>query len=113
MKRLLPAAAAIAVTLAVAPALAQSPTPPGSSPSPRAESPSTSSTFSDTQLQSYAAAKAEIDRLGQSASASQRSTILQRHNIDASTYASIERAARQDRTLAQRIASLPSHTRQE
>lgn len=111
MNRILPVAAALAVALVAAPALAQSPSQPSQTPAPRAESPSTS--FTDVQLRSYAAAKAEIDRLGQSASASQRSAVLQRHNIDATTYASIERAARQDRTLAQRIASLPSPTRQE
>lgn len=110
MNRILPAAAAIAVTLVAAPAFAQTP-PPSQTPAPRAESPSTS--FTDVQLRSYAAAKGEIDGLGQNASASQRSAVLQRHNIDAATYASIERAARQDRTLAQRIASLPSATRQE
>jgi len=118
MKRLLPAATAIALAFAAAPALAQSSGQQGQMQTPQAQAPQTqtpaprsesqSTNFTEAQLRAYAAAKADVDRLGQNRTEAQTAAVLQRHNIDATTYASIERAARTDRTLAQRIASLPS-----
>lgn len=103
---LLPATAAIAVACAViaTPAFGQA-----QQPAPSAQAAS----YSDAQLRAYAAAKAELDRLGQAATDAQRLQVLGRHNLDAATYTAIAAAARTDRSLAQRIASLETTTRQQ
>jgi hypothetical protein len=84
-----------------------------------AQSQATSS-FTDEQLQHYAAARAEIAPL-QAALASQTpeqqqqttaqiARVLQRHGVTAEDFNAISRAASTDRTLASRIAGMQSTT---
>jgi hypothetical protein len=73
----------------------------------------TAATYTDAQIQAFAAASAEIDPISRSlptASATQRTeaaarirTVLQQHNLDSNTYNSIAAQAQTDTALAARI----------
>jgi len=70
-------------------------------------------TYSDAQLQSFVAAREEIQQLtpGQTTEQQQQnqiriSQILQSNNIDANTYNAIATASRSDQALSNRIAAL-------
>jgi hypothetical protein len=74
---------------------------------------SAAATYTDAQIQAFAAASAEIDPISRSlptASATQRTeaatqirAVLQRHNLDSNTYNSIAAQAQTDTALAARI----------
>ena len=99
--------AALALALSTGAAMAQTPASPPAA---------TQSSFSDAQLQAFAAASLEIDPISRalpSATAAQRTqattqirTILQRHNIDSATYNAIAARAQSDQEFAARIQTL-------
>lgn len=91
------------------------PTPPSAQAQPQQPG-----TFTDGQLRSFAAARAEIEPISatyESLTPEQRTqatahivAIQQRHGLDATTYAAIASAARNDQALANRLASLQGFT---
>lgn len=111
MKKLYTAAAAAAVLAFSGAAFAQTEAAPA-----QAEQPASPSSFTDAQLQSFAAASIEIDPISrslqgatpeaQATAATQIRAILASNNLDSDTYNSIAAAAQADPALAQRIASL-------
>lgn len=81
---------------------------------------SSASSFTDEQLQHYAAARAEIEPLQaglasqtpeqQQQTTTQIAQVLERHGITAEDFNAISRAASTDRTLASRIAAAQPNT---
>lgn len=102
------AGAAMALALSAGAVSAQ--TPQASPPA------ATQSTYTDAQLQAFAAASLEIDPISRAlptandeqraAATAQIREILQRHGMDAETYNAIAAQAQTDAALAQRVASL-------
>jgi hypothetical protein len=89
-----------------------------------AEAPATTAaapaSFTDAQLQSFAAASVAIDPINrsllqgatpeaQAQAATQIRALLEQHGLDGATYNAIAAAAQADPALAQRIASLQTH----
>lgn len=76
--------------------------------------------YTDAQLRAYAAAKAEIEPLQanlasqtpeqQQQTSAQIAAVLQRHNIEATTFNAIARMANEDRTFAARLAAIQPDT---
>jgi hypothetical protein len=108
MSRMSLAGAVLALALSAGAAVAQTTTPaPPSAAGP--------ATYSDAQLQSFAAASLEIDPISRalpSANDEQRTQattqireILQRHSIDSATYNAIAAQAQTDSALAARITA--------
>lgn len=110
MKKLYTAAAAAAVLAFSGAAFAQTETAPAQTEQ------AAPSSFTDAQLQSFAAASVEIDPISrslqgatpeaQATAATQIRAILASNNLDSDTYNAIAAAAQADPALAQRIASL-------
>lgn len=103
MKTIARLAVAAAMLTMTAPAIAQErPTTPAARPAAPA-----AATFTDAQLAAFAAAKAEM---GANATDAQKAAVLQRHGLDAVTYAAIGEAARNDAAVARRIAAIQAET---
>lgn len=85
----------------------------GQSPAAAPPAAQTTSGYTDAQVQSYVAARAEIERLTPAQTAEyqqQVSAILQRHNLSPDVYNTINAAAATDQTLANRIAASTTYT---
>ncbi|WP_395646435.1 hypothetical protein [Terricaulis sp.] len=121
MRKLMFGGATAVLILACPVAFAQTATP-ATPPAQTQATPSTSAmTYTDAQLRSYAAASAEVEHinsgLGASPSASARTqadtqigAVLQRNNLDRTTYDAIAARARTDTALSARIAALRAPT---